>query len=350
MPPGEAALAPEPVWGEFVAHEHLSLKNLTNFTVMIFALTPSFFIVARLYSCSASIEDTADPWAAIFEPSEWCRVAINRPVTFANLLFFTNVSVLFWLIGLLQQSFWLIDPYWTFIPPLLGHFYQLHPRATADPWRSSMALGLLWIWSFRLTTSYFRREDWKFGQREDWRYSKMAREHPRAWPILSFFAVGLAQQPMLVGISAPAFAVHSTDTPLGFADFFCAAGCCVGLLFATVADNQLRAYMVAKPHAPPILCTGLWRYSRHPNYFGEQVFWWSFAGMAVHLGQPVMLAGTAFNSLILAVVTLMTEERMLTGWTPPRAALYREYMRTTSPCIPWFPKRPREDGTAKRES
>ena len=49
-----------------------------------------------------------------------------------------------------------------------------------------------------------------------------------------------------------------------------------------------------------------------------------------------MLIGTAFNSLILATVTFMTEERMLTRWAPRRAALYREYIRTTSPCIPWF--------------
>jgi steroid 5-alpha reductase family enzyme len=73
-----------------------------------------------------------------------------------------------------------------------------------------------------------------------------------------------------------------------------------------------------------------------PNYFGEQLWWWSFAGFAVRLGEWPLVAGTAFNSVVLATVTLMTEERMLSRWTAKRAALYREYMRTTSPCIPWF--------------
>ena len=54
-----------------------------------------------------------------------------------------------------------------------------------------------------------------------------------------------------------------------------------------------------------------------------------------------MLSGTAFNSVILATVTVMTEQKMLTNWPPARAALYREYMRATSPCVPWFPRTPK---------
>lgn len=122
-----------------------------------------------------------------------CDIAMNHPIAFANLLFLFNVTIGFWLIGLAQRSFWLIDPYWTLIPPLLGHLYRAHPRANFDSTRSTVALSLLWLWSARLTHSYFRREDWKFGEREDWRYTKMAKDYPKVWPLLSFFAVGLAQ-------------------------------------------------------------------------------------------------------------------------------------------------------------
>lgn len=166
----------------------------------------------------------------------------------------------------------------------------------------------------------------------------MAMDFPTSWPLLSFFAVGLAQQPMLLGISAPALAAHTDSTPFGALDVLCALGCVAGLATARAADNELAAYTGASPRPSPILNTGLWRYSRHPNYFGEQLWWWSFAGFAVRLGQPIWVLGTAFNSLILATVTIMTEERMLTRWSADRVALYKEYMRTTSPCIPWFPK------------
>ena len=62
----------------------------------------------------------------------------------------------------------------------------------------------------------------------------------------------------------------------------------------------------------------------------------SFALFAVRLGEPMVMLGTAFNSIVLASVTVMTEQRMLSRWPPERAALYREYMRSTSPCVPWF--------------
>lgn len=313
------------VWGEFVSHAHLSAKNVVNAILCAVVLLPSVCAVWYLYSTCESSSSLTEP----------CATVMHSPVIFANVLFFVNVTVGFWLIGLLQRSFWLIDPYWTIIPPLLGHLYRAHPLATFDGWRSTITLGLLWVWSARLTHSYFRREDWKFGQREDWRYTKMAVDYPRLWPLLSFFAVGLAQQPMLIGISLPAYSVHFIEAPLSLLDALATVGCVAGLAVAWIADNELRVYMTSEPK-PPLLDSGLWHYSRHPNYFGEQLWWWSYSLFAVRLGQPWMVLGTAFNSLILATVTLMTEERMLRGWDARRAALYREYMRSTSVLIPWF--------------
>ena len=83
--------------------------------------------------------------------------------------------------GLLQKSFWLIDPYWTLLPPLVAVFYLVHPTCShaqhpPDWTRSGASLVLIAVWSVRLTHSYFRREEWKFGQREDWRYTKMAKD------------------------------------------------------------------------------------------------------------------------------------------------------------------------------
>jgi steroid 5-alpha reductase family enzyme len=327
----------------------MSAKNIVNAILCLIVLFPSFLCAHHLFTTCPSKEEEKVPiplrWLFDASPSSQqssiCSLAMHRPISFANLLFFLNITIGFWLIGLAQRSFWLIDPYWTIIPPLLGHLYRAHPHANYDTTRSAVTLGLLWIWSVRLTHSYFRREDWKFGEREDWRYTKMAKDYPRAWPLLSFFAVGLAQQPMLIGISLPAHAVHfASSAPLGMGDGVVIVGCLVGLFTAWRADNELRAYMTCSPkERPPILTTGLWNYSRHPNYFGEQLWWWSFGGFAALAGETYMLAGTAFNSLILATVTLMTEERMLTNWTPARANLYRDYMRTTSPCIPWFKRR-----------
>ena len=186
-----AASGVPPVWGEYVAHSHTSRKNLINALICLCVLAPSIVATWAAYSrCSPDSHATATLAEAA------CSCAMGYPIAFANLLFFLNVSLLFWLIGLAQRSLceplrsnhtahppssdvslrphsWLIDPYWTLIPPLLGHLYQLHPNARFNEARSALALALLWVWSLRLSHNYFRREEWKFGQREDWRYTKV---------------------------------------------------------------------------------------------------------------------------------------------------------------------------------
>ena len=75
--------------------------------------------------------------------------------------------------------------------------------------RGDVAMALTFIWGIRLTYSYFRREEWKFGTREDWRYTKMAIDYGRPlWYFMSFLTVGIAQHPMIVGISLPLYSVR----------------------------------------------------------------------------------------------------------------------------------------------
>jgi hypothetical protein len=99
----------------------------------------------------------------------------------------------------------------------------------------------------------------------------MAADMPRVWPLLSFFAVGLAQQPMLVGITLPLYSVHlaAGAPPLGAWDALATATCVCGLLLASRADDQLRAYVLAnhrlatqgKPPVPVRATPDTWCFS-----------------------------------------------------------------------------------------
>lgn len=137
------------------------------------------------------------------------------------------------------------------------------------------------------------------------------------------------------------YAIHSSNEPWNIRDFIATIICIAGIMIAYFADTQLHNF-VTKSQAlrevgeKPIanLDEGLWRYSRHPNYFGEQLWWWGLYLFAWNLGQKWMFVGPLVNSSCLAYVTVLVETRMLKR--EYRREAYRQYQRMTSVWIPWF--------------
>ncbi|GFP80720.1 uncharacterized protein c594.04c [Phtheirospermum japonicum] len=310
-------------------------KNLRNAVVALVTPLPSiFFYLSFLRRSSAAEADSLSPlWT-------WCY---HHPLLLANTLFFVNVNLLFWLVGLIQSSHWMIDLYWTVIPVLLAHYFSAHPLAESNAWRSRMVIFLTWVWSVRLTHSYFRREKWQWGAREDWRFSDMRLQYGQNWWWASLFAVYLSQQVFLMGICFPLYIVHSQDRQLNSWDLVAALICLTGVTIAYFADTQLHNFVsrneklknLGQPLVPN-LDQGLWRYSRHPNYFGEQLWWWGLAIFAWNLDCQWFFIGALANSLCLGYVTILVEDRMLKQ--EYRAEAYKKYQKRTSVWIPWFKK------------
>ncbi|KAK6115720.1 hypothetical protein DH2020_007989 [Rehmannia glutinosa] len=200
----------------------------------------------------------------------------------------------------------------------LVHYFATHPLAELNAWRSRLVILLTWIWSVRLTHSYFRREKWQWGDREDWRFSDMRLQYGKNWWWASFFAIYLSQQVFLMGICLPLYVVHSKDKQLNMWDVVAALVCLSGVTIAYFADTQLHNFVSRNEHLKhlgkalvPNLDQGLWRYSRHPNYFGEQLWWWGLVIFAWNLDYQWCFIGALVNSLCLGYVTILVEERML---------------------------------------
>ena len=183
----------------------------------------------------------------------------------------------------------------------------------------------------------------------------MAKKHSKHWWWMSFFAVGFAQQFMLCPLVYPMYSVAkmsnegSDDSSLSLSkmtilDCVATFGSVLGLIIAYFADNQLYSYCKAnskvKEKRGPILNSGLWGLSRHPNYLGEQIWWWSFALFSVARGDYLALIGPFINTCVLVHVTHLTEMHMLSTWSEKRAAQYKKYAETTPAWIniPFFPK------------
>lgn len=152
-------------------------------------------------------------------------------------------------------------------------------------------------------------------------------------------------QVFLIGICLPLYVIHSVDEPLNIWDFVAIIVCICGIVVAFYADKQLHDFVsrneklkeLGKPLAAN-LDEGLWQYSRHPNYFGEQLWWWGLVIFAWNLGQPWTFIGSFINTMCLAYVTKLVEDRMLKQ--DYRAEAYRLYQKTTSVWIPWFKSSP----------
>jgi steroid 5-alpha reductase family enzyme len=284
--------------------------------------------------------------------SSACSLYVEHPLTCLNVLLLLNMDLLLWLLSLLQSSTWLIDIYWTIIPPLIAHYYASLPYARSLPLRSTLSFLLVYCWSVRLTHSYFRRDEWNVGCREDWRFTEIRRSLlPRigqaGWKLASLPIAYVSQHPFIFAFTTPFYAIHSSTAPLAIWDLLAVAVCCVALVIAYQADTSLFLFThrpaSASASSPAVLETGLWRYSRHPNHFGEALFWLGMGLFAVACGHPSFLMGGLLNAGLLLVVSHMVERRM-TGREARRAA-YEAYQNRVSLFVPWWRS---ADGTQRK--
>ncbi|KVH89291.1 3-oxo-5-alpha-steroid 4-dehydrogenase, C-terminal [Cynara cardunculus var. scolymus] len=306
---------------------NISNMAFKNALIAFMAPLPSIiFYISFLNHYQLQHDDDGDDNLQLLSPLwNWCY---QHPLLLANTLFFFNIDVGFWLISLLQSSNWMIDLYWTVIPVLLVHLFANHPNAEYNQWRSMVVVVLTWVWATRLTHNYFRREKWQWGAREDWRFTNMAEQHGQNWWWVSFFGVYLIQQ------------------PLNIWDIIAVIVCMSGIVYAYLADTQLHTFVSKNERLKeegkamvPNLDEGLWYYSRHPNYFGEQLWWWGLAIFGWNLGCTWAFVGALMNTLCLAYVTTLVEKRMLKQ--EYRVVAYKMYQKTTSIWVPWFKSSPK---------
>jgi len=207
----------------------------------------------------------------------------------------------------------------------------------AEPTGRTMLIALLAIaWALRL--AFYILFDRVIGKEEDGRY-KALREHWRARASFYFFFVFQAQTvvailfsiPVMIAMTAPGDTWGIWES-LGLAVWLVAVG------GEWIADKQLAAFRGDPDNKGRTCRTGLWRYSRHPNYFFEWLHWWAYVFFAVgHAYWMVTLAGPALMFYFLFKITGIpyTEKQALRS----RGDDYKQYQRTTSVFFPWFPRK-----------
>jgi steroid 5-alpha reductase family enzyme len=253
---------------------------------------------------------------------------------------FAGTCAVTWLLSVVTREYSWTDRLWSIIPIAYVAVFAVASGGNA---RLVLMTVLVALWGARLTYNFARKGGYAPGG-EDYRW-KVLRERMKPWQyqLFNLFFISFYQNLILLAISLPAYTAYQNPTPLGVLDVVAAVAFLAFLAGETIADQQQWNFHQRKKAgtAPTrFLTTGLFRYSRHPNFFFEQAQWWTvFAFGAIAAGSVLQwtVVGPVLLTLLFLGSTTFTE-----SITKSKYPEYAEYQRTTSRQIPWFPARPRD--------
>ncbi|GIX05473.1 MAG: membrane protein [Planctomycetaceae bacterium] len=237
-----------------------------------------------------------------------------------------------WLLSLPLKNASLVDIFWGlgFILQMGVVWWWREPTS----WRAGLLLLLVLLWGLRLS-GYLA---WRNGiVHEDRRYAAMRAQHGASCWWISLGTVFWLQAAIqwILGLPLQIALIHDASTPWGLRDTFGLLLWTGGMLFEVVGDWQLARFRADPHHAGQVCDRGLWRYTRHPNYFGECCLWWGIYLLACGSGAGwTIVSPLLLTYLLLRVSGVTLLERHLLQSRPD----YADYCARTNSFFPWFPR------------
>jgi len=247
-----------------------------------------------------------------------------------------SLMVFLWLVSLRLRNSSIVDIFWGFgFVVSVWFYFALTPDGFLP--RKVLISSIATIWGLRLTLHVLLRN---WGKPEDFRYQKWRSESGKIWWIKSLFQVFILQGFLMWIISLPLLAAQlpSASSGLGVLDYAGLVLWLIGFFFEATGDIQLTRFRSNPANKGKILNWGVWRLTRHPNYFGDSTQWWGYFLIALAAGGWWSVFSPVIMTLFLINVSGVAMLEKTLKETKPG---YREYMETTSAFIPWFPKKSR---------
>jgi steroid 5-alpha reductase family enzyme len=235
-----------------------------------------------------------------------------------------------WLVSVVRRDVSIVDSLWSLMILLCLLAYVFLAEYNGP--RTTLLITLMAAWAVRLSAHITVRNH---GQVEDRRYQAIRANNQPNFEFKSLYIVFLLQGFLAWVICLPAVAAVSGQTPLGMLDFAGLAVWLIGMVFEVAGDFQLTRFRASEKSGTEVLNSGLWRYTRHPNYFGEAVLWWGFYLMAFSAGAWwTVFAPLLMTFLLLRVSGVVMLEKDIAARRPA----YRDYIRNTNAFLPGRPR------------
>lgn len=237
-----------------------------------------------------------------------------------------------WLLSLPLRNVSIVDIMWSLMFLLASITYAMAHVAPGP--RAWLVIGLVSLWSIRLAAFIGWRN---FGKDEDFRYQKIRANNEPGFAVKSVYLVFGLQAGLAWVISLPLLAAINSTTPLGWLDALGVMLWFIGLVFEAGGDWQLSRFKGDPVNRGKVLDTGLWRYTRHPNYFGDFCVWWGFFLIALSSGAWWSVVGPLVMSILLLKVSGVA---LLEKYIADRRPDYNAYIQRTNAFFPGPPRAP----------
>jgi steroid 5-alpha reductase family enzyme len=258
-----------------------------------------------------------------------------------NQLLLTNLAViavsvfLLWIISLRLKDASIVDIFWGlgFVTIAWVTYFVVKP----DSLRFVLMAAMVTAWGLRLAGHLAWRN---IGKPEDYRYRAMREKCGDRFPLISLFLVFGLQGLIMLIVSLPIQSTALTTSPLNWIDAVGAVAWFIGLFFETVGDFQLARFKANPENQGKVMDRGLWRYTRHPNYFGDFMVWWGLFSIALAGGNAwwTIISPILMSFLLMRVSGVTLLEKSLSTRTDG----YQDYVRRTNTFFPSPPKKSME--------
>ena len=249
----------------------------------------------------------------------------------AALLVFVLVTLL-WLYSVYLKNVSIVDIFWGMGFVLVNALYFFLGEIESE--RGILVLILVTIWGLRLSTYLGWRN---YGKPEDYRYQQFRKDYgPERYWWFSYFQVFLLQGVLILIVSLPLLAINTNEGNLNWLDYLGILIWCIGFMFEAGGDYQLARFKQNPENKGKVLNHGFWKYTRHPNYFGDAAVWVAYALFCMASGSYWPIVGSVIMVLLLLKVSGVALLEKTLKKTKPE---YAEYIEKTSAFIPWFPKK-----------
>ncbi|NIW24994.1 MAG: DUF1295 domain-containing protein [Gammaproteobacteria bacterium] len=236
------------------------------------------------------------------------------------------IAVAFWVISIVKDDVSIVDSVWSIMFLVVASSYLAAAEITGP--RVLLITGLVAIWALRLSIYITWRNH---GKPEDYRYQQIRANNEPGFKYKSFYIVFGLQAFLAWIIAVPLAVAISGTAPLSLLDLAGVAVWLTGFLFESIGDWQLARFKRDPGNRGRVLDTGLWAYTRHPNYFGDFAVWWGFYLIALSAGGSwTIFAPLLMTALLLKVSGVALLEKDIAERRPA----YADYIHRTNAFFP----------------